>query len=233
MALQTLWNRPGKKEADPVYNASDDILNEWLTAWNVRSGRINKGKRFKDPPSADQKLLTHPQAAEDDFFAKFIASTYRSFVHKSSKNKKENFQQKNRFIWKFRIAAIVESLLLLCITVFWETQQLDRTLLISCIIFFSAFQAMLFRAEEKKIAIDKKQETWVRHEVFLETLQEEMIRYVQELSPYGGLSSAQQNALFTQNALEILKSNREKFMKNMEGEASLADLPDSLKLSKP
>ena len=131
------------------------------------------------------------------------------------------------------ITVFVESILLLLLTIYWEKMEWSSSGLIMYVVYFSAFQAILFCAAGKKIAVDKKQETWARHTDALGRLQDAMVRYTQGLTPYEGLNDEEKRKMFARSFLRIVNLNRKKFVKNMESkEADLTDLLEKLKLTK-
>lgn len=208
-----------KKQKDyPLSEMEKRILEEWETAW--------KGAQGEDD---DENTQTDANKMLYDL----VRENYNIFARKAALNRDDNYAQKNWLLYGIGIAVFVESILLLLLTIYWEKMEWSSSGLIMYVVYFSAFQAILFCAAGKKIAVDKKQETWARHTDALGRLQDAMVRYTQGLSPYEGLNDEEKRKMFARRFLRIVNLNRKKFVKNMESkEADLTDLLEKLKLTK-
>lgn len=211
-----------KKQKDyPLKEMEQRILEEWETTWN--------GTQEKDDKKSEKADANNP----NQMICDLVRENYKFFARKAAQNRDDNYAQKNRLLYGIGIAVFVESILLLLLTIYWEKMEWSSSGLIMYVVYFSAFQAILFCAAGKKIAVDKKQETWARHTDALGRLQDAMVRYTQGLSPYEGLNDEEKRKMFARRFLRIVNLNRKKFVKNMESkEADLTDLLEKLKLTK-
>lgn len=211
-----------KKQKDyPLKEMEQRILEEWETTWNGTQKKDDKKSGKADANNPNKMILY------------LVRENYKFFARKAAQNQHNNYAQKNRLLYGIGAALIVESILLLLLTVCWEEKGWSISSLVMYVVYFSALQAMLFYAAGKKIVVDKKQETWARHADALGMLQEAMTQYMWGLSPYEGLNDEEKRKMFAQRFLRIIALNRKKFVKNMESkEADLTDLLEKLKLTK-
>lgn len=211
-----------KKQKDyQLKEMEQRILEEWETTWKRAQEKENKKSEKADANNPNQMICD------------LVRENYQFFAGKAAQNRGDNYAQKNRLLYSIGAALIVESILLLLLTIYWEEKGWSSSGLVMYVVYFSALQAMLFYAAGKKIAVDKKQETWARHADALGMLQEAMIQYMWGLSSYEGLNDEEKRKMFAQCFLRIIELNRKKFVKNMESkEADLTDLPEKLKLTK-
>lgn len=187
----------------------------------------------KEPFEEDNILHAWKEAWENkDIIWELVISSYQASYRGAEKNKKENFWQKHLFIAAVQIVLWAECIFL-AYSAIQGSLKLEGSELITGAVFFSVFQAGAFYANGKRIGVDKKQETWVRHSTTLEMMREEMVRYVQNLPPYKGLDKSARDVLFSENFLKIQEKNQKKFAENMETkETGILDIAEKIKLSK-
>lgn len=188
-----------------------------------------KKERFEE----DNILHAWKKAWENkDIIWELVIISYQASYRGAKKNKKENFLQKHLFIAAVQIVLWAECVFLVYSAI-QGTLKLEGGELITDAVFFSVFQAGAFYANGKRIAVDKKQETWVRHSTTLEMMREEMVRYVQKLPPYKDLDKSARDMIFSENFLKIQEANQKKFAENMESkEASILDIVERMKFPK-
>lgn len=188
-----------------------------------------KKERFEE----DNTLHAWKKAWENkDIIWELVIISYQASYRGAKKNKKENFLQKHLFIAAVQIVLWAECVFLVYSAI-QGTLKLEGGELITGTVFFSVFQAGAFYANGKRIAVDKKQETWVRHSTTLEMMREEMVRYVQKLPPYKDLDKSARDMIFSENFLKIQEANQKKFAENMESkEASILDIVERMKFPK-
>ena len=128
-----------RKQKDyPLTKMEKRILEEWETAW--------KGAQGEDD---DENTQTDANKMLYDL----VRENYKIFARKAARNRDDNFAQKNWLLYGIGIAVFVESILLLLLTIYWEKMEWSSSGLIMYVVYFSAFQAILFCAAGKKIAL--------------------------------------------------------------------------------
>ncbi len=111
------------------------ILEEWETAWKGAQGKYD-----------DENTQTDANKMLYDL----VQENYNIFARKAARNQDDNYAQKNWLLYGIGIAVFVESILLLLLTIYWEKMEWSSSGLIMYVVYFSAFQAILFCAAGKK-----------------------------------------------------------------------------------
>lgn len=205
------------------------ILNRWKEEW---------GAEDKTAETEEEKMTW-----ED-----LVISNYELFYEKAKKNRDMNFCLK-RIVIIATVSVIVLiaafGILLFLLThattasnsslQIWGFSvalpiNMSITQSISILAFAGVLAAAAMYTIIKVVEIKKYQETWARHRDALYKIQEEMVRYSENLSPYDGANDNElKKKLFKHRFLGILSDNNKKFVDNMENkEASLSDLPAQL-----
>ena len=127
-----------RKQKDyPLTKMEKRILEEWETAW--------KGAQGEDD---DENTQTDANKMLYDL----VRENYKIFARKAARNRDDNFAQKNWLLYGIGITVFVESILLLLLTIYWEKMEWSSSGLIMYVVYFSAFQAILFCAAGKMFA---------------------------------------------------------------------------------
>ena len=119
----------------PLSKMEKRILEEWETAWKGAQGE------------GDDK---NTQTDANKMLYDLVRENYKIFARKAARNRDDNYAQKNWLLYGIGIAVFVESILLLLLTIYWEKMEWSSSGLIMYVVYFSAFQAILFCAAEKK-----------------------------------------------------------------------------------
>lgn len=207
-------NSTAGTEGEPVDEATRKILSRWKEEWGIKT------------EAAEEKMTW-----ED-----FVISNYELFSKKVEKNRVMNFSAKEKVIKEAIVAIgglVGFGLLLLLITVVFSI-NMSITQFLSVLAVAGVLASAALYTHIKYVEIKKYQETWIRHSDALYKIQEEMMRYSEDLSPYDGENDVKlKKKLFKHRFLGILSDNNKKFVDNMERkEATLSDLPARLNFKK-
>lgn len=188
------------KEYDDKYNRGILTINDWSEKWS--------------------------KSCSYQYFADNFKKSYRFAYMKSEKNRYLNFKYKNQFMkWIMFILITHISFAMLVVTNYYswyiclimglvDDIPLDFSIVATIEVVLLVISAIGSIAIVKRQDIRKYQETWARHKRTLMLVDIEMLKYIDEISPYYNCYTPK--ALFMEKVTSLQEANIEKFAENLE-----------------